>query len=157
MEEINLFAGCIKGILEKYADPIIKGIVNLGKDEWEKFKVDFEIAFIEYLKNSMDKYGKIKTILYRTEPKYIYDFFECPNLQKEKGNVIKGDSIDNVLDVSHFVIIQGSGGIGKSTFLKHLFMDEVSKKGWIPVFIELKDINSISGDYEISDFIFQRF
>ena len=59
MEEINLFAGCIKGILEKYADPIIKGIVNLGKDEWEKFKVDFEIAFIEYLKNSMDKYGKI--------------------------------------------------------------------------------------------------
>lgn len=156
MEEINLFAGCIKGILEKYADPIIKGIVNLGKDEWEKFKVDFEIAFIEYLKNSMDKYGKIKTILYRTEPKYIYDFFECPNLQKEKGNVIKGDSIDNVLDISHFVIIQGSGGIGKSTFLKHLFMDEVSKKGWIPVFIELKDINSINGDYEISDFIFQR-
>lgn len=156
MEEINLFAGCIKGILEKYADPIIKGIANLGKDEWEKFKVDFEIAFIEYLKNSMDKYGKIKTILYRTEPKYIYDFFECPNLLKEKGNVIKGDSIDNVLDVSHFIIIQGSGGIGKSTFLKHLFMDEVSKKGWIPVFIELKDINSISEDYEISDFIFQR-
>lgn len=156
MVQDNLFTGCIKGILEKYADPIIKGIIHIGKDEWEKFKVDFDIAFINYLKNSMDKYGKIKTILYRTEPKYIYDFFECPNLQKEKGIIIKGDSIDNILDISHFIIIQGTGGIGKSTFLKHLFMDEVTKKGWIPVFIELKDINSINGDYEISDFIFQR-
>ena len=156
MDESNFVAGCIKGILEKYAEPLVKGIVKLGKDEWEKFKVDFDVVFREYLKNAVEKYGRIKTILYRTEPKYIYDFFECPNLQKEKGSIISGDSIDNLIDLSHFIIVQGTGGIGKSTFLKHLFMDEVTKKGWIPVFIELKDINSMSGDYDISDFIFER-
>lgn len=156
MDESNFVAGCIKGILEKYAEPLVKGIVKLGKDEWEKFKVDFDVVFREYLKNAVEKYGRIKTILYRTEPKYIYDFFECPNLQKEKGSIISGDSIDNLIDLSHFIIVQGTGGIGKSTFLKHLFMDEVTKKGCIPVFIELKDINSMSGDYDISDFIFER-
>lgn len=39
---------------------------------------------------------------------------------------------------------------------KYLFLDEVSKKDYIPVFIELKDINQVDGEYEISDFIFQR-
>lgn len=156
MDETNLAAGFIKGVLGKYADPLIKGITDIGKDEWEKFKVDFDLVFRQYLKNSVDKYGKIKTILYRTEPKNIYDFFECPNLLSPNNEIISGQSIDNLISISNFVIVQGSGGIGKSTFLKHLFLDEVSKKGWIPVFIELKDLNSINGEYEISDFIFQK-
>lgn len=156
MAESKLYAGIVTALLDKFAEPVIKGLVGFVKSEWEKFKVDLDIVFRKYLKNSVEKYGKIKTILYRTEPKYIYDFFECPNLRKEKGSIIKGDSIDNILDVSNFVIIQGTGGIGKSTFLKHLFMDEVSKQGWIPVFIELKDLNLINGEYEITDFIFQR-
>ena len=156
MDEIVFSSGCIKAILEKYADPILDKIAKLGHSEWEKFKIDFDIAFIKYLKNSTEKYGKIKTILYRTEPKYIYDFFECPNLRKDRGTLIKGDSVDNVLNISNFIIVQGTGGIGKSTFLKHLFVDEVKCKDLIPVFIELKDLNSINGEYEISDFIFQR-
>ena len=44
----------------------------------------------------------------------------------------------------------------KATFLKHLFMQEVSKKRLIPIFIELKDLNSINEEYEICDFIFKR-
>lgn len=70
--------------------------------------------------------------------------------------MICGNSIDNLFDISNFIIIQGSGGIGKSTFLKYLFVQEVSKKRLIPVFIELKDLNSMNEDYEICDFIFQR-
>ena len=71
-------------------------------------------------------------------------------------NEIWISTLDDLLDISHFLIIQGMGGIGKSTFLKYLFLDEVSKKDYIPVFIELKDINQVDGEYEISDFIFQR-
>ena len=156
MAESEMYAGIVTALLDKFAQPAIKGLVGSAKNEWEKFKIDLDIVFRKYLQNSVDKYGKIKTILYRTEPKYLYDFFECPNLCKDKGSIIKGDSIDNILDVSNFVIIQGTGGIGKSTFLKHLFMDEVSKRGLIPVFIELKDLNSMNGEYGIADFVFQR-
>jgi hypothetical protein len=79
--------GIAKKVLEKYAEPIIKGIVSVSKQEWEKFKVDFDITFSKYLENSYDKYNKIKTILYRTEPKYIYDFFVVPSLKKEPSNI----------------------------------------------------------------------
>lgn len=116
MAETEMYTGVVTALLNKYADPILKGVTGFAKDGWEKFKVDFDIVFRKYLKNSVEKYGRIKTILYRTEPKNIYDFFECPNLRKEKGYIIQGDSIDNLLDISRFVIIQGSGGIGNQHF-----------------------------------------
>ena len=156
MLENEFVSGTAKAILEKYADPIIKGITDFGKGEWEKFKIDFDISFINYLEKSFEKYSKVKTILYRTEPKYIYDFFVCPNLRKGDFEIVDGTSIDNILCISNFIIIQGTGGIGKSTFLKHLFVKELSKKQFIPVFIELKDLNAINGDYDICDFVFQR-
>ena len=156
MAEMEMYLGIVTALLNKYADPFLKGVAGLAKDGWEKFKIDFDIAFAKYLKNSVEKYGKIKTILYRTEPKDIHDFFECPSLYWEKGCVICGDTIDNLFNISNFIVIQGSGGIGKSTFLKYLFVQEVSKKRLIPIFIELKDLNSINDDYEICDFVFQR-
>lgn len=151
-----LSIGCFKTILERYAEPIMKKVIEITKDEWEKFKVDFDIAFIEYMKNSYDKYSKIKTILYRTEPKYIYDFFEVPLLEFEHQRSFKVNSVNSVLEISNFVIIQGIGGIGKSTLMKHLFINELEEKDLIPVFLELKDINDCDKEYEIGKIILEK-
>lgn len=151
-----LALGGVKKILGKYADPIINKIAEISKGEWEKFKVDFDLAFIEYINNAYEKYSKIKTILYRTEPKYIYDFFEIPFLQKSHSEEFAVDSVDNILDISNFVIIQGTGGIGKSTLMKHLFINELEKKDLIPIFIELKDINDLEKGYDIYDIVFNK-
>lgn len=156
MTESELYAGIATTLLDKFAGRIIKGLTDPVKKAWEQFKIDFDIVFRDYLKNSVEKYGKIKTILYRTEPKPLNEFFECPNLRKGRSTIVSGESIDDLLDISHFLIIEGTGGIGKSTFLKYVFLKEVSKREYIPVFIELKDINQVDGEYEISDFIFQK-
>ena len=42
-----LSIGCFKTILERYAEPIMQKVIDITKDEWEKFKVDFDIAFVE--------------------------------------------------------------------------------------------------------------
>lgn len=151
----SLIVGSVKAILEKNSDTIAKKIIKIGKDEWEKFKIDFDISFKKYLENATEKYGMEKTVLNRTKPRYICDFFVYPNLQIGK-DVFVGDSINKILSISNFVIIQGGGGTGKSTFLRYLFLDEVSKKDLVPIFIELKTLNSIDGDYDIVDFVFKR-
>lgn len=153
---MEFVSGCIKSILEKYADPIIEKIVGFTKSEWEKFKIDSDIVFIKYLKNSYEKYSKVKTILYRTEPKYLYNFFEFPNLRKGHEDFVVSLDINNLLNISNFLIVQGTGGIGKSTFMKHLFINELEKKDLIPIFIELKDLNDIDNEYNLSDFIFNK-
>lgn len=142
--------------MEKYAEPIAKSVVGFAKKEWDKFVVDFDLAFSQYLNNAAEKYSKVKTILYRTEPKYIYNFFECPTLLKGRTKIIEGSDINYLLDESHFIIIQGTGGIGKSTLLKHLFLNELSKKDLIPVFIELKDVNSEDGGISIVELVLNR-
>lgn len=148
--------GWIADLHEKYAEPLLSKLSSSAKDGWEKFKIDSDNAFTKYLENACDRYSKIKTILYRTEPKYIYDFFEYPNLRKKQGEIINSKDINNLLDISHHLIIQGTGGIGKSTFMKHLFINELTKKDLIPIFIELKDVNDISTDYEICDFVYKK-
>lgn len=153
---MEVISGIAKAALEKHADPLISKITKLVKSKWEKFKIDSDIAFTKYLESAYEKYSKIKTILYRTEPKYIYDFFEHPYLLKDRSTTIYSSDVNNLLDVSHFLIISGTGGIGKSTFMKHLFINELSKKDLIPIFLELKDLNDISEDYNISDFVFAK-
>ncbi len=146
----------VKEVIAKFAEPLMKQLIKISKDEWEKFKIDFDIVFTKYLTKSYDKYCKIKTILYKTEPQYIYDFFESPILLKKPKILVNTENINTILDISNFIIIQGTGGIGKSTLLKHLFINELENKDLIPVFIELKDINLIENDYTILDIIFNK-
>ena len=56
------------------------------------------------------------------------------------GEIIDANDINNVLDRSRFSIIQGTGGIGKSTLLKHFFIDELKKNDLIPLFFELRNL-----------------
>ena len=148
-----------KTILEKVVEPVAKKAIGFTKDQWEKIKVDYDIAFQRYLKKAYDRYSKMKTILYRNEPKELYRFFEPPTLTKgshEDSITYSSTDIDVILDISHFLIIEGTGGIGKSTLMKHFFLNELTKKELIPIFLELKSLNSMEDDYEISDYIFEK-
>ena len=153
-EQMNqIIASGFATILDKFAEPLLKKMAAGAKKKWDEFRVDFDIVFKQYAKNAHEKYSKIKTILYRVEPKYIYDFFVTPTLRKKEEQFIDADSAVRITDVSNFVLIQGTGGIGKSTLLKHLFIDELKNHDLIPIFIELKDINDAADTYEIEDFI----
>lgn len=135
----------ILNLVEHTCKEIITGLSNELKNKSEeyinKFSIKYQIAFEKYLIKAFYKYSKIKTLLYRTEPKFLYDFFECNDLLYDKKKVDPSD-IDNVLDISHFTIIKGTGGIGKTTLMKHFFVDELKKENLIPIFFELKDLNN---------------
>lgn len=139
----NLVEDSFKGIVSSTKKGM-KTLSKKSKEFMQEFSIDFKFAFKEYLKNAYEKYSKIKTLLYRTEPKYLYDFFECNDLQKN-NEIIDPLDIDNILELSHFIIIDGNGGIGKSTMMKHLFINELSKKRFIPILFELKDYNNFEG------------
>lgn len=148
----ELMAGCFKAILEKCVEPILKKMKDFSSEQWNEFLIDFDIAFRKYTEKSYTKYSKVKTILYRTEPKYIYDFFEPPILKLNQVKFIKTENINDVLEISHFLIIQGIGGIGKSMLMKHLFLNELVHNDLVPIFFELKEINTIT-NWKLEDII----
>ncbi len=137
-------------IITNLAEDLCKKIINAtGKklDETKaKTQIQLKTAFNTYLNKAYKKYSKIKTLLYRTEPKYIYSFFECNTLSYERKKV-DANQVKNILDVSNYVVIEGTGGIGKSTLLKHLLLNAIKETKLIPVFLELKELNSFSGTF----------
>ena len=136
----DLASKFMNAIFDEYLSPLISKIANKLKITYNEVKIDLEIPFQAYLTNSYEKYGKIKTIIYGIEPKKLYDFFEIPFLKKG-SDIIKPTTTKILTNLSKFLIIEGSGGIGKSTLMKHLFLSELKLKDYIPIFIELKDFN----------------
>ena len=136
----DLASKFMNAIFDEYLSPLISKIANKLKITYNEAKIDLEIPFEDYLTKSYEKYSKIKTIIYGIEPKKLYDFFEIPFLKKG-SNIIKPTTTKILTDLSKFLIIEGSGGIGKSTLMKHLFLSELKLKDYIPIFIELKDFN----------------
>ncbi len=110
---------------------------NLSAQE----SIDLGYAYEKYLIKTRNKYGKIKTLIYRRTPRELYSFYECMGLSCE-GRTIDTSNVNNVLSIGNKIIISGTGGIGKSTMLKHLFINTIENTELIPVLIELRSFNA---------------
>ena len=103
----------------------------------------------EYLNGVKSKYSKVKTLLY-TQPQDFYSFYVCNDIvqkkhnysKTKKENVIINAEINKIHSLSNFVIITGTGGIGKSMMMRHLLLSAVEDYPIlekVPIFIPLKD------------------
>lgn len=98
-----------------------------------------------YLLNARERYRTAKTLLYRHEPKEFYAFYEVADLKKAGGRnnpVISNIDAVSLQDLDQYMIIYGTGGLGKSMMLRHLFLstiDHFNELKLIPLFVSLKD------------------
>ena len=122
--------------------------------------------FDDYLENAYDKYNTMKTLLYNDAPREFYKFYVCNNISQQiyiknytyKTKIIHNPTAETLRECSNFVLISGTGGLGKSMMMRHLLLDAIDRFdefGKIPIFIPLKDY---SNSYEgLLDYIFEKF
>lgn len=132
-------------VLEDAALSLWSRIKQFFKETNAHDEINLGYAYEEYLRNTKNKNSKIKTLIYRHIPKDLYSFYECVAVECE-GNIIDTGSILNMTKINNKIIITGTGGIGKSTLLKHLFLNTIEKTSYIPVLIELRTINSLDSN-----------
>lgn len=87
----------------------------------------------------------MKTLLYRDEPVPLYEFY-VPLTIRSKRRVVHSAGMKDVAQLSRRLVITGSAGMGKSTLLKHLFIDAIRTRTTIPIFIELRQLNNAQQD-----------
>ena len=129
----NLVEDSIKGAWSK--------VKKFFKDMEVKDEIRYGEAYEEYLINTKNKYRKIKTLIYRHAPKELYSFYECIGVYYN-GSILDTSNINNLISKEKKIVITGSGGMGKSILLKHLFLNAIEETGYIPVLIELRSMNS---------------
>ena len=106
-----------------------------------------------YLRKAHDKYGKMKTLLYTDAEREFYDFYVCNTIYQRSRNYTYKTieaSISAFNRISNFILISGTGGLGKSMLMRHLLLSSVlnyEPGDRIPIFLPLKDFdeNSLLG------------
>ncbi len=117
--------------------------------------IDFGDAYETYIKTSYEKIRKVKTLIYNKEPRDLYSIYECINV-RNNGNEISTQKVNNLLELGHKIIITGLAGIGKTTMLKHLFLNTIHETGYIPIFVELRGSNTEEvSDIDILEIIYK--
>ncbi len=137
----------ISQLIIRFCERVGKTISTITQDQFSKLKVDLNIAFSEYLVRSLEKYSKMKTLLYKNEPRPLLDFYEPLQFLYNKVTIDAQD-INNIFKISRYIIIDGLGGVGKSTTMKYFFLNELEKRELVPVFIELRDLNIADSNLE---------
>ena len=127
-----------------------------------------------YLERIHDSFSSIRTLLYYENPKPFYDFYVCntismhPNflysMQDERMfhqfmyDDITDATIDKLSVFSNYIIIMGTGGLGKSMMMRNLLLGSIcnfKNSGMIPVFVPLKDYQE--DDVDLFNYIYDKF
>lgn len=146
----------INNLVAKVVPAIIEKTYTGLKEKYneKKNKKEIDNAYINYLSTIIETVGYIKTVYNKDKPTKIEDIFIESDLFLGKEKISSND-IKQLLRLSpSFIQINGTGGIGKTTILKYLFVQVLRQGYFIPVFIELRKINNYNEDINITDFIY---
>ncbi|WP_211331841.1 NACHT domain-containing protein [Ulvibacter antarcticus] len=123
--------------------PILDGFKAIN-NEWDSF---FEIGLTDYLHSQTDKYYFTNTFLHRSE-KVRFGNIYYPIKATYKNLTTNFEKLDDLFAEYNNITIVGSAGSGKTTLIKHIFLQTIKDSKRIPILIELRNLNDFKGDLE---------
>lgn len=132
----------------------IERILKLGGQAWTSFdesaQIKLRTAYKDYLKVTRERYSRSKSFFIRSQSVDLYSYYVATGI-KCGPRTISTPTFSNCINSSRRIVITGTGGSGKSVLMKHLFLDCIRDKHYVPIMVELRDINSEK--MSIDDFI----
>lgn len=141
-------------------------IGNIEEEEGEDDDIDQ--AFTDYLSRAYEKYEKLRTLLHPYEPDYLKEFYVCNSIHRKiplpgrratyMTKAYNHATAQTLKECSGFIILTGTGGLGKTMMLRHLLLDAIDnyhEEHLLPIFIPLKNYD-LSYDSLLS-YVYQIF
>ena len=136
----------VKKASEGAANRAVNAIVDICKKKFGEAQVSLGTAFTLYLKNARQRYNKVKTIATGTQPRSIIgsnDLYVQIGVSYQ-GKEYSTQSIEKLLPISKHLLIEGTGGAGKSMLMRYLFLDTSYGGNYVPILLELHRIGSLT-------------
>ena len=98
----------------------------------------FRLNIDQYITSSISRCSHVKTLLINRErPVSLFDLYVRTRLTCQDLEVVDDELIGNLQSIES-VVIEGTGGAGKSMFMRYLYLCLCEKPGGkIPIFVEL--------------------
>ncbi|HJJ55013.1 MAG TPA: NACHT domain-containing protein, partial [Methanocorpusculum sp.] len=138
------------GFIDRFESSAIS--LKFESESPESYTVDIP-KIHTYLQKLKDKYNNLPTILHKEAFTPFRDYYVPNNVEWHERIPGKGYSIrilsnvtlENLITLSRFLFLSGTGGLGKSMMMRNLLLtavDEYDSLGLIPLFIPLKDYSA---------------
>lgn len=142
---------------ERFADRALNAILDGCVKKYGNTKVRLGSGFKRYLKNATERYNQVHTIATGNIVRSIIgpdNIYVSIGVQHEIKK-ISTDTVDPMLAVSKNILVEGTGGIGKSMMMRYLFLNTANRGEYVPVLLELRKISKQSpGNISIIDLIY---
>lgn len=120
---------------------LLKMATNEVRKTPERLSAAFGQGFAHHLQSTFDRCYRIKTLIYREEPVPLLSQYVSIKLGL-KSRKINDDTLISRIEDFKNIIVQGSGGSGKTMFMKYLALCRFENpKGRIPVFVEMRSLD----------------
>ncbi|WP_440970352.1 NACHT domain-containing protein [Peribacillus frigoritolerans] len=132
----------IANITEKIKRVNIKNKINVDS------YVELAEKFSNYLEKSYSEFSSIPTLALKEKSVSLKDIYqpltlkEYGSIEDEKTEYIPLKYDDSFFEEHSRMVIFDNAGMGKSTFLKFLFLSAMQQKIQIPIFIELRHLKN---------------
>lgn len=134
-------------LIGKSIDKLFDGTLNKLKSEIDQI---LKNRIIEYQTEEFNKNFFTKTIIHRTEPVKLLDFYQPLKITKygrlNQDVKIDTNDCDKLFRKNNFITIIGTAGSGKSTIVKYLLVNSILNNFKIPIKIELRYLNTYDGN-----------
>lgn len=132
----------------------VNWVMKLGKKAFGRLWVDLGPAFSRYIDNAYERYNHVKTLATGEQPRVIIgedgifgkDSIYVSISAQYKEEDVDTDTVEPLLKISKHLVIEGTGGIGKSMLLRYLFLKTAMDGHYIPVLLTLRKISNQTTD-----------
>jgi predicted NACHT family NTPase len=136
----KIAAELFANLLKDAAKPVAAGVRDVLTRTIDFFRLNID----QYVNSSVLRCSQVKTLLInREKPASLFDLYVHTFLTCQKETVAD-DELIALLPKLKSVVVEGTGGAGKSMFMRYLYLALCERPGGkIPLFVELRQLNNV--------------
>lgn len=119
------------------------------RSAWQKVFEDFE----PYAQQTHKKTSFVRILCDKKNDVPLYDVYVGGNFTSNQHRLSDEGVIQHIVEGNN-IIINGSGGAGKTFFMKHLWQTIFrNPKGLLPIFVDLRALNEVKTSLDLKSFL----
>ena len=129
---------------ENVANRALNSIIDGVKNKYGSAQVQLGTVFRRYLENATIRYNQVHTLATGQTPRNLIgdnNIYVKIGVEYE-GEEIDTETINPLLEISNNILIQGTGGVGKSMLMRYLFLNTANRGEYVPVLLQLRRVSS---------------
>ena len=142
-------------LVQKNLENLVTSAKSVAKRAAGGIEAKLRKSYSSYLLSAAEHYGTARTFFIRDQREPLYNYY-VPLELKTGNSSLPNASVKKIAKAGSRAVVVGAAGCGKSTLMRHLFLDSIRDGKRIPVFVELNQLKE-ENEIDLWDLVYRSF